>query len=402
MPRFAVRYQASPDHVRDIVVEAPRWQMVADTLQVQQSAILTLVEVKTQVSRPPAPARLPTDRRFPLRTFCTELAILLDSGIALYEALETLRDKERDTHVSMVIADLTRKLEHGQTFSQALGAHPSIFGALFIATIEASQRTGQIPDALRRHGDYLTWLGRLRDKLVTACIYPAVLLIAGFLVLTFLTVFVVPRFAQIYDDLGGELPILSRALMQVGSTVNDHPLGISVILGTALGACIVLFRTTAFRQWVASRLWRLPYLGDRLRLMDLAGLYRTLGLLLQAGVPVVPAMEACHGMAGAALGPELCAATQKVREGERLSDSLERHGLGTVVSVRMLRVGEHTGELGSMLERAAMFYDEELVRFTEWVGKVVNPLLMLVMGLLVGGVVVLMYLPIFQVAEQVQ
>ena len=136
--------------------------------------------------------------------------------------------------------------------------------------------------------------------------------------------------------------------------------------------------------------------------MELATLYRTLGLLLQAGIPVVPALETSKAIVSAASRIGLVDVIQRVREGARLSDSLERQGLATAVSLRMMRVGEHSGEIGAMLERAAVFYDEDLARFTEWVGKVVNPMLMLIMGVLVGGVVVLMYLPIFQVAEQVQ
>jgi general secretion pathway protein F len=136
--------------------------------------------------------------------------------------------------------------------------------------------------------------------------------------------------------------------------------------------------------------------------MELAALYRTLGLLLQAGVPVMAALQASAAVVGAAARAAVEITRQRVAEGARLSDSLEAEDLGTPVSLRMLRVGESSGELGAMLERAARFYDEELVRFTEWIGKVVNPALMLIMGVLVGGIVVLMYLPIFQVAEMVQ
>lgn len=339
---------------------------------------------------------------FPRRLFCQELAVLLDAGIPLYEALTTLHEKESAPDVARVLASLTAALSEGRTLSQAMRMQPQAFSTLLVASIEASQRTGQTPQALRQHAAYLAWLSGLRDKLVSAAIYPAILIGASLLVISFLTVFVVPRFADIYEGMGGELPWLSAALLNTGKAVGEHPWVALGALAGLVGCGVAAWRSASVRAAVSARLWRMPVIGPRLRLIELASLYRTLGLLLQAGVAVVPAMEASAELMGPSLRPLLNAATRRVREGTRLSDALHQHALTTPVSQRMMRVGEQTGELGPMLERAATFYDEELARFTEWVGKVVSPALMLVMGVLIGGIVVLMYLPIFQVAEQIQ
>lgn len=339
---------------------------------------------------------------FPRRLFCQELAVLLDAGIPLFEALTTLREKEESADVARVLSSLTTDLSEGRTLSQAMREQPQAFSALLIASIEASQRTGQTAEALRQHAAYLTWLTGLRDKLVSAAIYPAILIGASLLVISFLTVFVVPRFADIYEGMGGEMPWASAVLLGIGKGVGDHPwLAIGGLVAAVAGA-MSAWRAPVVRAAVSERLWRTPVIGQRLRLIELASLYRTLGLLLQAGVAVVPALEASLELVGPSLRPSLVQATRRVREGARLSDALQRHQLTTPVSVRMMRVGEQTGELGPMLERAATFYDEELARFTEWVGKVVSPALMLIMGVLIGGIVVLMYLPIFQVADQIQ
>lgn len=339
---------------------------------------------------------------FPRRLFCQELAVLLDAGIPLFEALTTLREKEESADVARVLSSLTTDLSEGRTLSQAMREQPQAFSALLIASIEASQRTGQTAEALRQHAAYLTWLTGLRDKLVSAAIYPAILIGASLLVISFLTVFVVPRFADIYEGMGGEMPWASAVLLGIGKGVGDHPwLAIGGLVAAVAGA-MSAWRAPVVRAAVSERLWRTPVIGPRLRLIELASLYRTLGLLLQAGVAVVPALEASLELVGPSLRPSLVQATRRVREGARLSDALQRHQLTTPVSVRMMRVGEQTGELGPMLERAATFYDEELARFTEWVGKVVSPALMLIMGVLIGGIVVLMYLPIFQVADQIQ
>lgn len=339
---------------------------------------------------------------FPRRLFCQELAVLLDAGIPLYESLMTLREKEASPEVAGVLGELTEALAQGKTLSQAMRQQPDAFSTLLTASIEASQRTGQTAQALRQHAAYLAWLGGLRDKLVSAAIYPMILIGASLLVMGFLTIFVVPRFAEIYEGMGGDLPLLSALLLKLGRAVGAHPW---MALGGLLGVCLLLaagWRSPAVQGAFVAKLWTLPVIGERLRLIELASLYRTLGLLLQAGVAVVPAMDASVELVDASLRPALRHANRGVREGARLSDSLHRHGLSTPVSLRMMRVGEQTGELGAMLERAAIFYDEELARFTEWVGKVVSPVLMLVMGVLIGGIVVLMYLPIFQVAEQIQ
>jgi general secretion pathway protein F len=409
MARFSVRYVAGPAGLREAVVEAADAAAVAGELKVRVADIVTLraldaVPAPRAAARPARAAPVASSRKsdFPLRLFCQELSVLLESGLPLYEAIQTLAEKEESSATSAVLSAVLQGLEQGQTFAHALGSQPQAFGRLFVASVEASQRTGQIPQALRQHAEYLTWLNGLRDKLVSAAIYPVILIVASLLVVSFLTIFVVPRFAQIYEDMGGELPLLSRWLLNVGQAVGGQPMVSLGVLAGVIGAAVWAWRLPATKALVADMLWRMPRIGTRIRLMELAALYRTLGLLLQAGVTVVPALEAANGLVNPSLRGALQRATQSVREGQRLSDSLQAEDLTTPVSLRMIRTGEHSGELGGMLERAATFYDEELARFTEWVGKVVSPALMLIMGVMIGTIVVLMYLPIFQVAEQIQ
>lgn len=406
MARYAVRYLAAASgggarQLRDTVVDAADALGVARTLAVRPADIVKLQPLDAT----PAASGAGKSRRkvaFPLRLFSQELAVLLDAGIPLFEALVTLREKESAGPTVEVLSDVIAALEQGQNFAQALRGRPEAFSSLFIASIEASQRTGQIAQALRRHAEYLAWLAALRDKLVGALIYPAILIAAGSLVMLFLTVFVVPRFAQIYDDLGGDLPWMSRVMLGFGTFVGQNPLIVAAGVAGLIAGGVLAWRSPRVRAVLAAQLWTMPYVGERMRLVELSALYRTLGLLLQAGVTAVPAMQASGELVSPSLRVSLADATRRVREGARLSDSLEQSGLTTPVSLRMMRVGEHSGELGNMLERAATFYDEELARFTDWIGRVVSPALMLVMGVMIGGVVVLMYLPIFQVAEQIR
>lgn len=418
MPRFKVRHLAL-GHIAEHEVLAAGPRAVPSALAALLGCAVGAADVLQVSPLPEAPAGSPAVvapraqtgtsaplRRgrldFPSRLFCQELAVLLDAGIPLFEALVTLREKEASPGVARVLSSLIEDLEQGQTLAQAMRHRPEAFSTLLVASVEASQRTGHTPEALRQHGAYLAWVGGMRDKLVSALIYPAILVTASFLVITFLTVFVVPRFADIYEGMGGELPWLSGMLLRIGQVVGQHPWWVLGGLAALLMAAVAASRSPVVRKAVAAQLWQMPVVGERLRLVELATLYRTLGLLLQAGVAVVSALEASSELVGPALKLSLKDATRRVQEGARLSESLSAHGLTTPVSLRMVRVGEHTGELGPMLERAATFYDEELARFADWIGRVVSPVLMLIMGVLIGGIVVLMYLPIFQVAEQIQ
>ena len=361
---------------------------------------------------PPPPATTPRTalaaagrerrRRFPLRLFSHELAVLLRAGVSLLEALRSLREKEASPFVASVIDSLLELLSTGQSLSASLRLRPDAFDPLFVAVIAASERTGQTEAGLMQHAAYLLWVERLRGKLVAASIYPATLLVAGTCVLLFLILFVVPRFAGILETGGGDLPAASRWLLALGRAGDAHPLlavaGAALLLATPWLA----WRRPAVRAAIVSRLWQVPLLGSRLRLLALARFYRTASMLIAAGVPVASALDRSRDVIAAPLLDRVDAATEGVRQGQRLSQALDAHGLVTPVSLRMIRVGEQSGELGRMLGEAAAFHDEELTQLTELVTRVVNPALMLVMGGVIGTVVVLMYLPIFQLAEQVQ
>lgn len=339
--------------------------------------------------------------RFPRRQFAQQLAVLLRAGIPLMEALQTLQSQDNPPAVAAALAGLIERIQRGESFSVALASQPQAFDRLFVAVVEASERSGQVEQALFEQAGYLAWVEQLRGKLIAAAIYPAMLITAGTAVVLFLLLFVVPRFAGLLDGVGGELPLASKALIAVGSFSGAHPLALLGI-AAALVALPAWAWQRGLRDALQSRLWRLPVLGPRLHLLALAQLYRCLAMLLLAGVPVVPALANARGVAATHLRGALDRATEAVRLGERLSVALQREGLATPVSLRMLRVGEHSGELGSMLAQAAGFYDEELSRLSDLVTRLVNPVLMLLMGLVIGTVVVLMYLPIFQLVDQVQ
>jgi len=339
--------------------------------------------------------------RFPLLLFSQELLSLLNSGITIVEAVETLAEKENRPAVRAVLQGIVTSLREGRAFSATLEDAPQAFPPLYVATVRASERTSGLDEALSRYIAYATQLETLRGRLVSAAIYPALLVAVSSLVILFLMGYVVPRFSHIYEDMGGDLPFLSRLLLQWGMVVEQYwPVLMGLLVAFALA--MVNGGGRMLGQRLFRLMWRFPAVGERMRVFQLTRLYRTLGMLLRGGIPIVAALDMVSGLLSVALQARLVSATRSIREGNTISQAFEADGLTTAVAMRMLRVGERAGNMGEMMERVAAFHDEEMARWAEWVTRLLGPVLMLLMGLVIGAVVVLMYLPIFQLADSIR
>lgn len=338
---------------------------------------------------------------FPLVHFSHELLSLLTAGLSLVESIETLVDKEHDSGNRKIIQDLLDKLYEGVTFSRALEENSQVFPALYIATVRASERTGDLPEALTRFINYQTQMDSVRKKLVGASIYPVLLLTIGLLVSLFLMVFVVPKFSAIYDDVGTDLPWLSVLLIKWGQFVHDRGWELAVFVVLVISALVYAVTRPTFSAYVTQLLWRIPSIGEYMRVYQLARFYKTLGMLQRGGIPITQALEMVSSLLQPHFRPRVEAAVQHIREGKTISNAMEIEGLTTAVGNRMLRVGERTGLMGDMMERIGGFHDEEIARWVEWTTKLIEPILMAVIGIVIGGIIVLMYLPIFELAGSI-
>jgi general secretion pathway protein F len=340
--------------------------------------------------------------RFPLLLFSQELLALLQSGISLVESIETLAEKEQRPETRKVLEQLIARLRQGQPLSGALQQSPAAFPPLYVAAMRAAERTGDLEEALSRFIAYQSQIDSVRKKLISSAIYPAMLIGVGLLVTLFLLGYVVPRFSQVYADMGDRLPWMSRVLMHWGKLIERHAveMGIAVVAAGALAVHWLARPETL--QRIASWLWRIPALGQRMRVYQLARFYRTLGMLLRGGIAVVPALDMVSGLLQSSLRTQLDQASRLVREGKPMSHAMEAAGLATPIALRMLRVGERSGRMGEMMERIAAFHDEEMARWVDWFTRVFEPLLMAFIGLVIGLIVVLLYLPIFELAGSIQ
>jgi general secretion pathway protein F len=338
--------------------------------------------------------------RFPLPLFSQELLVLLNAGLPLVEAIETLAQKERRDEFRGVLNRVVAALRQGRTFSAALEHAPAAFPPLYVATVRAAERTSDLAPALSRYVAYQAQIEAIKKRVVNAAIYPMLLVGVGGLVSLFLLFYVVPRFGKIYEERATDLPVVSKLLLAWGSFAEAHA-------GIALGLLVALVVSGVYvvrnsRAQISNAMWRLPGIGERLKVYQLARFYRTTGMLLKGGMPLVAALEMAAELLHPVLRERLVAASRAISEGRGVSASMDANGLTTPVAMRMLVVGESSGSMGDMMDRIAGFHDDELARWVDWFTRMFEPLLMAVIGLVIGAIVVLMYMPIFELAGNLQ
>jgi general secretion pathway protein F len=338
--------------------------------------------------------------RFPLPLFSQELLVLLNAGLPLVEAIETLAQKERRDEFRGVLNRVVAALRQGRTFSAALEHAPAAFPPLYVATVRAAERTSDLAPALSRYVAYQAQIEAIKKRVVNAAIYPMLLMGVGGLVSLFLLFYVVPRFGKIYEERATDLPVVSKLLLAWGSFAEAHA-------GIALGLLVALVAAGVYvvrnsRAQISNAMWRLPGIGERLKVYQLARFYRTTGMLLKGGMPLVAALEMAAELLHPVLRERLVAASRAISEGRGVSASMDANGLTTPVAMRMLVVGESSGSMGDMMDRIAGFHDDELARWVDWFTRMFEPLLMAVIGLVIGAIVVLMYMPIFELAGNLQ
>lgn len=332
--------------------------------------------------------------------FSQELLALLNAGLGIVEALEALLEKEAAPATRSVLERLLAGLREGQRFSTVLAEQPQLFPPLYVGIVKAAEGTSDLPRSLARYIDYQQRIDLVRGKIVSAAIYPCILLLVGGGVSMFLIGYVVPRFAEVYQGAGRNLPWMSQVMLSWGQFAGAHTgmllAGLAVLLaGLVLGA-----RRLMANGGFVRLLGRLPGIGERVRIYELSRLYLTLGMLTEGGITIVQAIDTVQGMVSANVKSGLQSARLAVEAGLPLSSAFEANGLTTPISLRMLRVGERTGDMGPMLTQSAAFYDGEISRWIDRFTRTFEPLLMAGIGLVVGAIVVLLYMPIFDLAGE--
>jgi general secretion pathway protein F len=390
--QFAVRTLAPDMSIASVVVDAPD---EADARRQVERRGLYVSAIE--------PARgagfvRPRGGRLSLVLFSQELLALLSAGLGIVEGLEALLEKEANPGPRRVLERLLAGLREGKRFSSVLAAQPDLFPPLYVGIVRAAEGTSDLPRALGRYIEYQQRVDAVRAKVVSASIYPLILLCVGGAVSAFLVGYVVPRFAEVYQGAGRSLPWMSQVMLDWGQFAARHGTALAAGAGLAVAAVALALRRLVRSGGIARMLARLPAIGERVRIYELSRLYLTLGMLTEGGITIVGAIETVEPMVSPAVRQALRAARASISDGRPLSEAFEANGLTTPISLRMLRVGERTGEMGPMLTQSAAFYDGEISRWIDRFTRTFEPLLMAAIGLVVGAIVILLYMPIFDLA----
>jgi general secretion pathway protein F len=394
----------------EVVAVSPQGALLTQRLQASDAAkaseqiqlrglrVLSCREVRTSSSSWQGLRR----RRLDVGLFTDELAALLDAGLGMVDTLRTLAQKERDSGSRQALESVTRDVIEGQPLSAALANRGSVFPTLLVASVSASEQTGDLVSALRRFSTHLESMRMLRGKLVGAAIYPALLLAVGSLVVLFLLGVVVPRFAVLLEGASKKLPLASQLLLGWGKSVAAHPAIFLSGFATVVALIVFGLLRAARSGWQIPGLQRAWLIGPLVRLFRHAQFYRTTSMLVQGGIPVLRAFEMSRRLLSLEDQLALDGARRQIAEGRPIGPALAQAQIADTVALRMLEVAQKTGRLADVLSRIATFQEQALSRAIDLTARLVEPLLMIFIGLVIGAIVVLMYMPIFDLATSLQ
>lgn len=335
---------------------------------------------------------------FEIYIFAKEMLTLLNAGLNISEVIETFILKEKNNSLKDIYINIQESLNNGEKFSNSLIPYNMIFPEIFISAIKSSETSGNIKSSLKRFIQYQLQKNILKQKVVSASIYPSILLIVGFIVIIFLLGYVVPRFSSIYDSSGRDIPILSYALLKIGEVINEMWEIVLLIIFMSLTLLYFLVKSLTFRVKLFQLFLNFENIKELLDSYYLSRFYRVLSLLLDAGMPLLEALSMSKNLLHEYYHKKLNSATREIEEGGKLSDSLTNNLLAPPVAYSLLKVGEKTGNTAEMLDNISDFFDEFVTYRVEFIMKVLEPALMIFIGLIIGVVVILLYLPIFDLA----
>ncbi len=378
------------------VVEAAAEADAAATLQNKSMVVVSLKEVRARQLRASGQKVKLED----LVVFSRQLATMIDAGIPLVQALGILSEQVENKALKTVVLSVRQDIEAGMSFCDALSKHPAVFSELFINMSRAGEASGMLDEVLDRLASYLEKSASLQRKISSSLVYPAVVISMAALITAVLLLKVVPTFKGIFDMLGGKLPLPTQMLILVSDIFRKY-----FLYGILIAGAIVFI----FRKWVSTPKGRyrfdgfqlnVPVLGELFRKVAVAKFSRTFSTLIKSGVAVLNALEIVGKTAGNKVIEEAVANCRTaVRDGESISQPLIRSRVFPPIVCRMIGVGEQTGQLEKMLSKIADFYDDQVDAAVSGLTSLIEPLVIAFLGIVIGGIVIALFLPIFKITE---
>jgi type IV pilus assembly protein PilC len=336
-----------------------------------------------------------------LAVYSRQLSVLIDAELPLIQSLNILSEQTKNKYFKRVINSVREDVEAGSTLNQAKRKFPKAFDDLYCNLVASGEQSGSLDIMLRRLAEYIEKVVRLRSKVRQAMIYPVAIVIFAVLVAIFLLWKVIPVFASIFQELGAQLPALTAFIVALSRFVSNYIHFIFIGL-VALVVGFRYFRRTKQGRWMTDRwILKIPLFGELLRKVAISRITRTLSTLVSGGVPMLEALKITSSTANnVLLEAAMMDVRQKVSEGQSLTDSMKQTGHFPFMLTQMVSVGEATGTLDEMLTKLADFYDEEVDASVSSILSVMEPVLLIVVGGMVGSLVISMYLPIFSLMQQ--
>jgi type IV pilus assembly protein PilC len=346
---------------------------------------------------------LPRRRSIPTREFLVfnqELATLLKAGMPLVQSLDLLKRRVTSPLFKAVLTDVHEKVRSGTALSDAFAAHGDAFPRVYTASLLAGERSGNLDAVLRRYVEYTKIIATMKRKTVSALVYPAILVSLALVLVSIIVIKVVPAFSDFYLTFGADLPLITRIIVRVSNFVRSELLLIVTALVAGVAAVVTWVRQPGQQARFDYAILRLPVLGNIAAKFATSQMARTLATLLGGGLPLVNALEiASRSVGNQYMAKQLDVVGTRVREGQSFAAALDARGVFPEVAVKMAEVGESTGALQEMLNTVADFYDEEISTNMERFVTLVEPALLVIMGIVIAGLLLALYMPLFQLSS---
>ena len=373
-----------------------------EVVQLLHRTQCTVISIKLAQKKAAAKAGRRKIKMDDLVIFSRQLATLIDSGIPLVGALKILNEQVENLRLKNVVLDIRQLVESGLSFSESLGRYPHVFSTFFVSMVKAGETSGMLDDVLERIATYLEKTAALLRKVKASLIYPAIVLTMAILITSVLLLKVVPTFKGIFEMLGGQLPLPTLILIGISDILKRF--FIFVVIGIIIFIFLLrrYIKTEKGRYKFDRTLLRLPIIGMLFRKLAVARFSRTLATLVRSGVSILDALSIVAKTSGNKVVEEAVKGSlHSVREGEPIAQPLIRSGVFPPMVTAMVAVGEQTGKLESMLTKISDFYDDQVDAAVSGLTSMIEPLVIAFLGIIIGGIVIALFLPIFQITKLV-
>src|SRR5213594_1483165 len=399
MPNYSWKGKGKAGKIQEGVIAADSKEAVVAMLRRQQILVTAVTEKGKEIALPKFGGGV---KQKEIAIFTRQFSVMIDAGLPLVQCLEILGSQQKNRVFQKVLFEVRQDVESGSTLADALRKHPKVFNDLFCNMIAAGEAGGILDTILQRMSTYIEKRVKLQAAVRSAMIYPVAVITIAVGVVTVILWKVIPTFAMLFQGLGATLPLPTRITIAVSRFLGRFmPLIVAALV--AVGIFLSrYYKTYKGRRQIDAFVLKMPVLGDLMRKISVARFCRTLGTLIQSGVPILEGLEITARTSGNAIVEDAIMATRKsIEEGKTIAGPLEETGVFPSMVVQMISVGEQTGALDTMLAKIADFYEDEVDEAVEILMALLEPVMILFLGVMIGGVVISMYMPMFSLLGKI-